>query len=516
MGFLEDVDTSNLPTIPEFYDGKTIFITGGSGVMGKVLIEKLLYSCTNLKRIYLLLRGKKGLTPEQRLEALYSSPCFDRLRKERPGAYESKVSLIAGDIVEEGLGISEDDKAKIINETNIIFHVAASVRFDDTMSYAVKMNLCGTREVIQLAKAVKNLDVLVHVSTSYLNTNREEIEEVVYPPVADWRDVISICEKIDEQTQRVLTPKLLGALPNTYVFTKQMAEHMVYEQRGKLPIAIIRPSVVVASVLEPVPGWIESLNGPNGLGVGVGKGLIRILHSVPNTALDYVPVDFAIRHFLAVSWLRGTRKLSPTDDIPIYHCCSGKLVQVTLKQFVQMGLDMSKKCPLNNVLWSINCSVTSSKFMYQFWFLFLQLLPAVFVDSILRICGKKPMLVKIQRKICAANIALEYFMTQHWNFINKNFIDVRSSIKTEDVDQFFYDLEDRDIFEYFEKCCYGGRKYLLREKDEDLPKAIVHNSRLYVLDLILKVLFVGFIAWNIVKSNFLVNTFNCLSRCIFD
>ncbi|KAI8433402.1 hypothetical protein MSG28_015442 [Choristoneura fumiferana] len=43
------------------------------GFMGKVLIEKLLYSCTDLDRIYLLLRGKKGVKSEDRLADLYSS-----------------------------------------------------------------------------------------------------------------------------------------------------------------------------------------------------------------------------------------------------------------------------------------------------------------------------------------------------------------------------------------------------------------------------------------------------------
>lgn len=47
--------------------------------MGKVLLEKLLYSCTDLDRIYLLMRPKKGVKPEKRLAALYSSPVSNRI-----------------------------------------------------------------------------------------------------------------------------------------------------------------------------------------------------------------------------------------------------------------------------------------------------------------------------------------------------------------------------------------------------------------------------------------------------
>lgn len=80
--------------IQEFYKGKTVFITGGSGFMGKVrkksvctnskqitylsflqvLIEKLLYSCSDLKEILVLVRPKKGKAPESRLEDMFKLP----------------------------------------------------------------------------------------------------------------------------------------------------------------------------------------------------------------------------------------------------------------------------------------------------------------------------------------------------------------------------------------------------------------------------------------------------------
>lgn len=53
--------------------GKTIFITGGSGFLGKVLIEKLLRKSPDIEKIYLLLRPKKGTPPKQRVETIFSS-----------------------------------------------------------------------------------------------------------------------------------------------------------------------------------------------------------------------------------------------------------------------------------------------------------------------------------------------------------------------------------------------------------------------------------------------------------
>lgn len=54
----------------EFYNGKTVFITGGTGFLGVCLIEKLLRSIPDLKTIYLLVRPKKGKTVEERLEEI--------------------------------------------------------------------------------------------------------------------------------------------------------------------------------------------------------------------------------------------------------------------------------------------------------------------------------------------------------------------------------------------------------------------------------------------------------------
>ena len=57
-------------SIPEFYAGRTILITGATGFIGKVLIWKLLQSCPLIKRIYILLRAKKGIGVECRLAEL--------------------------------------------------------------------------------------------------------------------------------------------------------------------------------------------------------------------------------------------------------------------------------------------------------------------------------------------------------------------------------------------------------------------------------------------------------------
>lgn len=68
---MADVSKSDLNA---FYKGRSIFVTGGSGFMGKVLIEKLLYSCSDLKEIFILMRPKRGRVPESRLEDMFKLP----------------------------------------------------------------------------------------------------------------------------------------------------------------------------------------------------------------------------------------------------------------------------------------------------------------------------------------------------------------------------------------------------------------------------------------------------------
>jgi thioester reductase-like protein len=56
--------------IADYYKDKSIFLTGATGFLGKVLIEKLLKSCYDLKCIYILIRNKKGQNPETRLKEI--------------------------------------------------------------------------------------------------------------------------------------------------------------------------------------------------------------------------------------------------------------------------------------------------------------------------------------------------------------------------------------------------------------------------------------------------------------
>lgn len=56
-------------SICEFYKDKSVFITGASGLVGQIAIEKLL-RCCEVKKIYVLIRNKKNQTWQQRIEKM--------------------------------------------------------------------------------------------------------------------------------------------------------------------------------------------------------------------------------------------------------------------------------------------------------------------------------------------------------------------------------------------------------------------------------------------------------------
>lgn len=67
--------------VTEFFNGKNIFITGGTGFVGIALIEKILRSIPNVGTIYLLMRPKKGKEIQERLAEIKANSAFDKLKE---------------------------------------------------------------------------------------------------------------------------------------------------------------------------------------------------------------------------------------------------------------------------------------------------------------------------------------------------------------------------------------------------------------------------------------------------
>lgn len=85
-------------------------------------------------------------------------------------------------------------------------------------------------------------------------------------------------------------------------------------------------------------------------------------------------------------------------------------------------------------------------------------------------------LIKLQRHIYTAMLAVHPFNNFNWRFSIDNFKDLASKIKNEDKKEFDFTYSFKK-YDYYSQCIYGTRKYLLKEKDEDIPKHQVLHER---------------------------------------
>nr|XP_022912685.1 putative fatty acyl-CoA reductase CG5065 [Onthophagus taurus] len=367
--------------LSQWYDGKKIFITGATGSMGKVLVEKLLRS-TNVKIIYILIRSKRGQSVEERLKKYFSIPLFDLLKSKSPKSLD-KLRFISGDLKKANLGINEDELIVLLKDVDVVFHMAANVKFQEPLKETVLTNLGGSYNVLELAKRFKNLSVYIHVSTSYCHVNEEILEEKMYPAPHNPRKMLDLVQWINENTLNKITPDIINGYPNTYAYTKSLTEELVGEYSSFMKIAILRPSIVTASLSEPFPGWVDNLNGPTGLMIGCGKGIIRSMLCNAQSVADLVPVDITINRMIVIA--KELSNIELLKEPLIINLTGDADNSITWGE----TLEFSKKHVLNNpfsiMLWYPNATLRTCRFCHVLIVYLFHLVPAYFIDFLFRI-----------------------------------------------------------------------------------------------------------------------------------
>ncbi|KAG5327386.1 FACR1 reductase, partial [Pseudoatta argentina] len=438
------VDSSK--TIPAFYAGQSIFLTGATGFLGKMFIEKILRSCPDVREIFLLIRSKKELTVNERLEKLLKLPLYDKLREKHFSSFE-KIVPISGDVSEKGLGLSATDRQILVERVTIIIHAAASVRFNNSLAYTICTNVRATRDICILAQSMKNLKALVYISTAFAHLNKTFIEEKMYPPIADWRKMIEIVETLDEHTLNVFMVKCLHYAPNTYIFSKNLAENVIQEYSSSLPCAIVRPSIIGPSQDEPIPGWIDNLYGPMGLFVGGGKGIIRVAYLNKTVREDVIPVDIVIKATLVLIWKLGLNTSIAGSSSFVLNCTNQQCY--TYERDIQMLYEITKKdVPFERIIWTPYTILTDNFVQFYTLTILLHILPAILIDLVLKFSGHRPMLLQLLRRIYVANCAVGYFSFHNWKYSNVNGLSLLSLIPPENREEFSFEfyILDRKMY----------------------------------------------------------------------
>lgn len=187
----------------ELFECSEIFITGGTGCIGKAYLDKILRAF-NVKTVYILMREKRGKSVAMRLETFKNNVFFGPLRSQKPKELD-KLRAINGDISLEGLGVSEEDLI-LMKNVSFVIHCAATINFTEPLRNAIALNIRGTRDTLEIAKSFKNLQLFMYTSTFYSNCNLKSSEEKVHTPPMDWRAALKLL-KYDGDTLNALTPK---------------------------------------------------------------------------------------------------------------------------------------------------------------------------------------------------------------------------------------------------------------------------------------------------------------------
>lgn len=403
-----------MQSIAEFLSGKTLFVTGATGFLAKGFVEKILFSAPDVARIYLLIRPRSrsnGLivSETERLESeILQSRAFERLRAKWGEAFTSvmsgKVVAVAGDLTEDGLGISADQREQLVEDVDFVVNYAGTVVFDEPIDSALEQNTMGAARVVGFANACRKA-ALVHVSTAYVSGKRtgripeapipqdrsvsdlingsaagfdlqgeidairaftREVEEASGEPgleaaflkqlrrqdrgkrVTDYRKA----HQVEALRQRWIRKQMVDegmrrarhhGWNDSYTLTKAMGEQLVVKLRGALPTAIVRPAIVESSLEDPEPGWVEDLKVADPLIVHYGKGRLSNFPIDPGIVLDIIPVDVLSNAVTAV-----LPQVHGSGEMKVYHVASGSQNPVRASEMVELVYGYFKSSPMRD------------------------------------------------------------------------------------------------------------------------------------------------------------------------
>lgn len=233
---------------------------------------------------------------------------FDKLLSTTSPDIFKKLVAVSGDVGEDSLGLSAADRKLLVDKINVVIHSAATLDFQEPLRPTVTVNLLGTRQVMTLCSQMRGLRSMVHVSSAYVSSFLRDVQEKLYPAPENAEKVIDLVQTLSDDALDALTPGLLKDHPNTYTFTKHLAEHEVHKYADRFPCSIVRPSMIVGSWKEPHPGWTISKNGPQGFLMGAAKGVVRRLPMDVDLICDYIPVDVVVNQILVVGATAAIKK----------------------------------------------------------------------------------------------------------------------------------------------------------------------------------------------------------------
>ncbi|CAN5727801.1 HAD-IB family hydrolase [soil metagenome] len=384
--------------IADALDGRRIAVTGATGFLGTALVERLLRSVPTCRLVLLVRSGRKATVKQRAKREIFGNDAFDRLRHNLGRAgFEAmvaeRVTVVAGDVGTDGLGLDKTGGAALADCATVI-HSAATVSFDSPLDGAVEVNLLGPSRI---ARALGDLGVaphLVSVSTCYVAGNRRgsaaeaPVDESAFFVDVDWRAEVTAARRVradaeaesrtPEHLERLATEarRELGAAgtpllaaktesrrtkwvgdrlveagraraaslgwPDAYAYTKALGEKALEENRGDVPVSIVRPSIIESALAEPRPGWIRGFRMAEPVIISYARGLLSQFPGVPEGTVDVIPVDMVVAAICAVA----ARGPEPEGQHDIVQVASGSANPLEYQRLVDLVSGWFREHPL--------------------------------------------------------------------------------------------------------------------------------------------------------------------------
>uniref|UniRef100_A0A1B6KTI1 Fatty acyl-CoA reductase n=1 Tax=Graphocephala atropunctata TaxID=36148 RepID=A0A1B6KTI1_9HEMI len=472
-----------LPKICTHLAKQNVLVTGATGFVGLALVEKLLRTVPNIGTIYLLIRPKHGKRVSERLEEIKESSIFERLINSGHASALDKLVALDGFIDEaDYFGMSTKDTLKVLSNVNYVFHCAATLDFEANLKRAVNINVLGTRNVVDLCKKLPELKVLVHVSSAYCNADQPSANEILYPPPENIQNVLELIHNLSNEELANATKGVLKDHPNTYTFTKALAEHEVAKTFALFPSCIIRPSMIVGAWKQPIPGWTNSKNGITGFLMCAGMGVVRRMPVAKDLVYDYIPIDLVVNTMIAgaVFTVIQQHHLLKT---PIFQCTSSTQNPFRWAMVEHLVPGLLHKYPLVQAIWYPHLELVASIRHYRISACIIHVIPAHIFDFLTRLSGGRPKLVKLHSTINKSLDKLEPFIFKEWKFDNNEVRELHKYLIPEDKAVFGLDMESLEWEPFFEDLAKGVRRYLHKEQDDTLEHARKRDRRLKVANI---------------------------------
>ncbi|KAM3345796.1 hypothetical protein ACQJBY_020369 [Aegilops geniculata] len=163
-----------------YFRGKSILITGSTGFLGKVLVEKILRVQPDVKKLFLLIRAPDAESAKLRIQTEIIDREIFHVLKEKHGVLfnnfiEEKICPLVGDIIYENFGLDNAQLGELSKDIDVIVNGAATTNFFERYDVAFDVNVLAVKHICAFATKCPKLRMLLHVSTAYVAGEQEGI-----------------------------------------------------------------------------------------------------------------------------------------------------------------------------------------------------------------------------------------------------------------------------------------------------------------------------------------------------